>query len=104
MDDLNLLMNHLQQYRNKKILRLVVRIDKLKAERDELIKSEQEICKHPHVAECEYEKLNSDSCLPPRLKCLNCGLEVDDWHWDKKGMGGSPKFKIDRQDLYKLRY
>ncbi len=74
------------KYRNKKLLRLNVKIDALKKQKDEYIEQLQQTCVHENVVECEYRTFASGgSSLPPKLMCLNCGLEADGWHWDKKG-------------------
>lgn len=94
-----------EKFRNKQILKICERIDNLCIERDLLIKKIQVDCKHEHVVECDYMKFASGgSSLGPLLKCLNCGREADGWHWDKEGLDKNLRYKIEREDLYKLRY
>ncbi len=94
----------LQQYRNKKILLLCVRIDKLKEQKKELIKEVQEACKHEHTIRCEYIKWFSGNCSPPYLMCLNCGQEADEWHWDRKGIDKDSAITVKNDEFYSYRY
>lgn len=45
----------------------------------EAVRDEQLVCKHPTLAECDYEPSNYGTALPPLRICLSCGMTEPGW-------------------------
>ena len=98
---------YIEKYRNKSIIKLNDKINKLKEKKDSLIKSTQKTCKHEFCVECDYQSMDYFDSLPPSKLCLNCGLKEDGWGcgYEKlKDTKNRLNVIVPRNILYKLRY
>mgnify|MGYP001568327781 CR=1 FL=1 len=84
-----------------KLERLRAKIEQARLALEEAVAAEQAVCKHEHLAECDYKPLY-EGALPPMRMCLSCGMTEDGWGCGYVVLNGKAS-PIGRDALYAKR-